>query len=47
MCEKNETLLRYRQGEGEVTSGAVVNQLWAWLILKHEQYFLIKQQPIL
>ena len=35
------------QGEGDGTRCAVVNQLWAWLILNHEKYFSVKQQPIL
>ena len=33
-------------GEGDGTGCAVVNQLWAWLILNHEKYFSVKQQPI-
>ena len=35
------------QGEGDGTGCAFFNQLWAWLILNHEKYFSVKQQPIL
>ena len=35
------------KGEGDGTGCAVVNQLWAWLILNHEKYFSVMQQPIL
>ena len=35
------------QGEGDGTGCAVVNQLWAWLILNHEKCFTVKQKTIL
>ena len=35
------------QREGDGTGCAVVNQLWAWLILNHEKKISVKQQPIL